>query len=172
MRVVELVFVKSLVTILVDGQVSNGVGPVRKLVSGEETGEKHERNNKHGSQGNSNLLVRESSSNNHSVSSRGVKDKNQGNKEKHELTKGCIETNREVSDRTEDHRQKDAVRKFREDLSPEIGGNIVHIVVNFSQENGSFFRENQNDVLDSDEKSVHSHEEKRTLNVLPTSRGI
>jgi len=170
--VVELVLVKSLVTVLVDRQVSNGVGPVWKSVGGEETGEKHERNNKYGGQGNSNLLVGEGSSNNHSVSSGGVKDKDQGNKEEEELLSGVVETNREVGDGTEDHRQADAVGKLREDLSPEVRGDIVHVVVNFSQENGSLFREDQDDILDSDEKGIHSHEEKRTLNVLPTSRGI
>jgi hypothetical protein len=172
MIAVELVLVKSTVTVLVDGQVSDRVGPVRKGVGGEETSEKHERNDEHRSQGNSNLLVGESGSDNHSVSSGGVEDKDQGNKEEHELFESVVETNGEVGNGTEDHRQADAVGKLREDLSPEIGGDIVHVVVNFSQEDGSFFREDQNDVLDSDEKGIHSHEEKRTLNVLPTSRGI
>lgn len=69
MMVVELVPVKSLVTVLVDRQVSNGVSPVWKFVCGEETSKKHEWNDKHRCQGNSNLLVGESSSDNHSVSS-------------------------------------------------------------------------------------------------------
>jgi len=170
--VVELIFVKSTVTVLVDRQVGNRVGPVRKSVGGEETSEKHERNDKHWGQSNSNLLVREGSGNNHSVSSRGVEDKDQTNKEVEELLSGGVEADREVSDGTEDHRQADAVRKLREDLSPEIGGNIVHVVVNFSQKDGTFLWENQDDILDSNEKGIHSHEEKRTLNVLPSSSGI
>jgi len=171
-RVIELVLVKSLVTVLVNRQVCNRVGPVRKSVGGEETSEKHERNDEHRGQCHSNLLVRESGGDNHSVTSRGVKDQDQSNKEKHELLKGGVETNGEVSDGTEDHRQADAVGKLREDLGPEIGSDIVHVVVNFSQEDGTLLREDQNDILDSDEKGIHSHEEKRTLNVLPTSSGI
>lgn len=81
-------------------------------------------------------------------------------------------TNGEVSDGTEDHRQENAVRKLREDLSPEVRCHIVHVVVYLSQENGTFLREDQDNILDSNEKGVHGHEEKRTLNVLPTSRGV
>lgn len=83
---------------------------------------------------------------------------------------GAVKTNGEVSDRTEDNWQADTVRKLREDLGPEIGGNIVHVVVDFSQEDGTLLWEDQDDILDSNKEGIHSHEEKRTLNVLPTSR--
>jgi len=169
MFTVEFIFVKGLVTVLVNRQVSDRVGPIWESIGREETSEKHERNNEHRGQSDSHLLVRESGSDNHSVSSRGVKDQDQSNQEEEELLRGCVKANREVSNGTEDHWQADAVRKLREDLSPEIGSDIVHVVVNFSKEDRTLLREDQNNILDSNEKGIHSHEEKRTLNVLPTS---
>jgi len=78
------------------------------------------------------LLVRESGGDNHGVSSGCIEDKDKTDQEQEELLSCPVEANGEVSDGTEDHGQDDAVREFREDLSPEVRCHIVHVVVDLS----------------------------------------
>jgi len=77
-----------------------------------------------------------------------------------------IEAHGEVNNAAEGGGHQDAEGQLRADFSPEVGSNLVHVVVYFTQEHGPFVWENQNDVLDSIHSDVHSHEEERALDVL------
>lgn len=80
------------------------------------------------------------------------------------------QTNGKVDDATEDDWSKDTNRKFCYDFTKEVGTHRIHVVVYFSQEDRSFVREDQNNVLDGVESDCHSHEEESTISVLNTLR--
>ena len=168
--VVELVVHEGLVAVLEDGQVLELSQEDRDVVSrDEETGEEHERNDEDGREGYCELLVREGGRDNEGVTGRGVVDEDKDSKEDHEGLSSVLVTNSEVNDATEDNWSHDREGKFGDDFSPEVRAGLVHIVVDFSEENGSFVRENQDDILDSVEGDVHGDEEEGTLHVLDTS---
>ena len=77
-----------------------------------------------------------------------------------------VKTYREVRNATEQHRNDDAGRNFRNNFSKEVGCDWVHIVVDFSQEHRSFVGENEDDVLDCVEGNGHGHEEEGAISVL------
>lgn len=77
-----------------------------------------------------------------------------------------VECHCEVDNCTEDTGGQKSEWQLRDDLGPEVGAHIVHIVVHFAKENRSLVREDQNNILNSVERYVHCHEEKGTLQVL------
>jgi len=78
------------------------------------------------------------------------------------------QTNCKVDNATEDHWSKNTDRQFCYDFTEEVSTHRIHVVVHFSQEDRSFIREDQNDVLNSVEGNCHSHEEESTISVLNT----
>lgn len=78
------------------------------------------------------------------------------------------QTNGKVDDAPKDHWSKNTDRQFCYDFTEEVSAHRIHVVVNFSQEDRPFIREDQNDVLNSVEGNCHCHEEKSTISVLNT----
>jgi hypothetical protein len=81
----------------------------------------------------------------------------------------CIysaQPNREVTNGSEDDGSDDGGGDLSDDLSEEVGGDGVHVVVDFSQEDRALVREDQDDVLDRVERDCHGHEEECTVSVL------
>jgi len=158
--VLELVVHESLVSPLEDRKVLKWFEEDGDVVRGhEETSKEHERNDKHGSQGHSQLLVREGGRDDQGVSRGGVVDKNQDQQESKEVFHKRVEAHEEVNNATEDSRGHDGEGQLRDNLGPEVRSAVVHVVVHFTQENRSFVRENQDDVLNSVHRDVHSDEE-------------
>ena len=77
-----------------------------------------------------------------------------------------VETNGVVDDAAEDNGSHDREWQFGDDLGPEVGTCLVHVVVDFTQEHRTLIREDEDDVLDSVERDVHSDEEEGALDVL------
>lgn len=75
-------------------------------------------------------------------------------------------TDSKVDDRAEQARCEDREWKLRHNLSPEVRGAAVHIVVHFTQEHRSFVREDKDNVLDGVEGDVHADEEESSLEIL------
>jgi len=160
---------ESLVAVLEDGQVLKLSQEDWDVVSrDEETGEEHEGDDEYRRECDGELLVRERGRDDEGVAGTGVVDENKDAKEDKEGLSSVLVANSEVNDATEDNRGHDGEGEFGDDFSPEVRAGLVHIVVDFTEEYGSFVRENQDDILDSVEGDVHGDEEKGTLHILNT----
>ena len=72
---------------------------------------------------------------------------------------------------SENCRSNETRRKLRNDFSPEISADSIHIIVRFSQKYRSFIRENQYDILNGIEAHGHCNEEESSLSIL-NSRNV
>jgi len=82
------------------------------------------------------------------------------------VARSVVQAHRKVGNATEDRGHRNTERQLRRNLGPEVGTHLVHVVVHFSQEDRTFVRENQDNVLNSIHGNVHRHEEEGALNVL------
>lgn len=158
---IELIQEQCLVSVLEDGQVlelDEVYGDI--VLVDEEASEQHERDDEHRSQGHCQLLVTEQRTDDKGVTSGGVIDEEQDDKEHGELESIDLrEADGVVHDGAEDDWSEDTGRKLREDLGPEVRRHLVHVVVGFAQEYGSLIWEDEDDVLDSIERHSHGDEE-------------
>jgi len=165
--VIELIRHQSLVTVLDDGKIFKFLQPVRNVSgSNKETSEKHERNNKNGGKCHSKLLVGERSWDNQGVTRERVVNKDKNEQVDEEGLSGGAETDGKVANKTEQSRDRNREGELRHNLGPEVRWNLVHIVVDLTEEDGTLLGENENNVLNSIEGTVHSHEEESALHVL------
>jgi len=58
------------------------------------------------------------------------------------------ESNSEIDNASEYSGDQDTGREIRDDLSEEVSTDRVHVVVDFSEEDRSFIREDKDDILD------------------------
>lgn len=167
--VLELVVHESLIAPLEDRQVLEFLEVHFDVFRGnEEASEKHEGNDQDGSQGHSQLLVREGSRDDKRVSRGSVVDQDESKDEGQEVLHHRVEAHEEVNNATEDGRGQDREGQLRDNLGPEVRSAVVHIVVHFTQEHRSLIREDQDYVLNSVHRDVHGNEEESTLSVLNT----
>lgn len=132
----------------------------------EEASEKHEWNDQDRRERHSELFVRERGRDDQRVSGGGIVDEDEDHEEDNEGIEGRVVADSVVDDAAVDHWSHDREWKLRDNLGPEVRTDIVHIVVNFSEEYRSFVWENQDDVLDGVEGNVHRHKEEGSLHVL------
>jgi len=112
------------------------------------------------------LFVAKNGRDNERVTGGSVVDQDQGQEEKEEVTSIWIQSHSEVSNATEHRWHRNREGQLRGDLGPEVGSDLVHVVVDFSQENWAFVWENQDHILNGVHRDVHSHEEQTALDVL------
>jgi hypothetical protein len=78
----------------------------------------------------------------------------------------CAQTDSVIGDATEQNWSNKTSRELGDNLGEEIGTDIIHVVVDFSQKYRALIREDQNDVLNGVEGDGHGNEEKSSISVL------
>jgi len=138
----------------------------------EESSEEHERDDQYWGQSHSQLLVRETAGDDQGVAGTSVVDQSQNSQEYSKLLKAVdlAHADSKVNDGAEEARSKDGERQFRDDLGPEVRRATVHVVVDFTEEDRPFVREDEDDVLDGVEGDVHADKEESSLEVLDSLR--
>lgn len=76
------------------------------------------------------------------------------------------ESDGEVDDASIDYGCQNGCGQFSNDFSEEVGRDGVHVIIDFTQEDGSFIREYEYDILYGVECDGHGHEEESTVSIL------
>lgn len=91
-------------------------------------------------------------------------------KEREVVPFGCAVTNCIVHSGRENSWSQYTYWQLTEHLSPEVGTNLVHSIVGFTQKHWSLIWENENDILNSIETENHDDEEKGAISILNSSQ--
>jgi len=165
----ELVVHESLVAPLEDRKIFEFFEVPADVLGGDkESSEEHEWDDEDGGEGHSHLLVGETGGYDQGVAGGGVVDQDKSQEEGQEGAEVGVEANEPVDDAAEDGGSHDREGKLRDDLGPEVGSRVVHVVADFTEENGALIGEDEDNVLDGVEGDVHGDEEEGTLLVLNT----